>query len=195
MEDRDSISFKMIEHLHKVQRKTLEDFAFSYVHDKAIAQDMVSEAFIALITNRSQVAPEKYLDYLHATVRYRSISYRRKDTGHKEVHDNIARKEKNMMEHWTRTIENNTFSVVQTQEIMRIYRQVLSNASPLSRTIFEMSRRDDKSRKEIAAELGISENKVKYETQKLLNELRSALSDYGDLFSLIVLVLTGLHAG
>ena len=58
-----------------------------------------------------------------------------------------------------------------------------------------MSRRDDKSRKEIAAELGISENKVKYETQKLLNELRSALSDYGDLFSLIVLVLTGLHAG
>lgn len=193
--EKDIRAFKMIEHLHLVQRSTLEGLACSYVHDRVAAQDMVSEAFVALITNRDNVEPEKYLDYLHAAVKYRSISLRRMENGHREAHERIERNEKRMMEHWTRTIENSTFSTVMSDEIMRIYREVLDGAPALTRQIFEKSRRDEMTYKEIATELGIPENKVKYEMQKFLGELRHALSDYTELLLLLMLVLTGIGGG
>ena len=49
-----------------------------------------------------------------------------------------------------------------------------------------------RSQDEIAAEFGISENKVKYETQKVLNLLKTLLKDYDDFSILIILILTGL---
>ena len=78
-------------------------------------------------------------------------------------------------------------------EIMEIYRKRLNGFPEPTRRIFLLSRRDGKTRSEIASELGISENKVKYETQKVLEALRSALKDYGEFSVLIITILGSLN--
>ena len=185
-------SFNMIEHLHKSQTLMLTQLAYSFVHDWDTAKDIVGDAFLSLIEHRDDVAPEKYNDYLFIIVRNRSISFRRSDTVHKDIHDKILREEQAMMEHYTRAIENSTLSVVHSSEIMAIYRRVLNDADPLSRTIFEKKRRDGSTNKEIARELGLSENKVKYEVQKLLAQLHLALRDYKEYFAALILSATAL---
>ena len=175
-------SFQMIDHLHRSQTEVLTRIAFSFVHDWDSARDIVSDAFLSLIEHRGEVTPEKYNDYLYMIVRNRCISFRRKDSVHKDVHARILREEQAMMTHYTRAIENSTLSVVQSEEIMAIYGRVMKEASAIGRSVFEKKRRDGKTSKEVARELGISENQVKYETQKILSALSAAFKDYREYF-------------
>ena len=96
------------------------------------------------------------------------------------------------MEYYTLAIESASASEIHSNEIMEIYRTRLEKLPPLTREIFLRSRRDGKTRSEIAAELGISENKVKYETQKVLEVLKGAFKDYGEFTVLIIMILGGL---
>ena len=98
-----------------------------------------------------------------------------------------------MMEYYTLAIESAGVSEVNSGEIMDIYRKRLNSFPELTRRIFLLSRRDGKTRSEIASELGISENKVKYEIQKVLETLKGALKDYGEFSILIIMILGSLN--
>ena len=97
-----------------------------------------------------------------------------------------------MMEYYTLAIESASASGVHSNEIMEIYRKRLGSFPALTQKIFLLSRRDGKTRAEIAEELNISENKVKYETRKVLEALKGALKDYGEFSILIIMLLSGL---
>lgn len=96
------------------------------------------------------------------------------------------------MEYYTLAIESASVSTVQSNEIMEIYRKRLASFPALTQEIFLLSRRDGKTRAEIAKALDISENKVKYETRKVIEALKGALKDYGEFSILIIMLLSGL---
>jgi RNA polymerase sigma-70 factor (ECF subfamily) len=163
-----------------------------FVRDEEASRDIVAEAFMALIDHRNEINPDKFYPYLYSIVQHKSIDYRRADIRHSRIAEKIRTKEERMMEYYTLAIESVSVSEIHSSEILKIYHQCLKEFPTTTQNIFLRSRRDGKTRAEIAAEFGISENKVKYETQKVLNRLRSLLKDYGELSILIIFILAGL---
>ena len=184
--------YECIEHIYRTSKDVLLRTAYLFVRDEEVARDIVGEAFMALIEHRNEVEPEKFYPYLYTIVQNKAIDHRRADIRHSRIARKIKEKEERMMEYYTLAIESASASAVQSEEIMNIYNTRLSEFSTFTRNIFLRSRRDGKTRAEIAAEFEISENKVKYETQKVLDALRDALKDYGEFSALIILILSGL---
>lgn len=181
-----------IEHIYKTGKDVLLRMASLFVRDEETARDIVGEAFMALIEHRNEVDPQKYWSYLYSIVQNKSIDHRRADIRHSRIAQNIREKEERMMEYYTLAIESASVSDVHSNEIKEIYRKRLASFPTLTQKIFLLSRRDGKTRAEIAKALDISENKVKYETQKVLDALKRALKDYGEFSILIIMVLSGL---
>ena len=163
-----------------------------FVRDEEAARDIVAEAFMTLIEHRTEIDPDKLYPYLYSIVQHKAIDYRRADIRHSRIAEKIRTKEERMMEYYTLAIESVSASEIHSGEILKIYHQCLKGLPTTTQNIFLRSRRDGKTRAEIAAEFGISENKVKYETQKVLNLLKTLLKDYDDFSILIILILTGL---
>ena len=69
-----------------------------------------------------------------------------------------------------------------TTEIQQIIRTTLSTFPEQTQLIFEMSRFDNKSNKEIADELGLSVKSIEYHITKVLKALRVSLKDYLPIF-------------
>ena len=69
-----------------------------------------------------------------------------------------------------------------TTEIQQIIRTTLANFPEQTQLIFEMSRFDNKSNKEIADELGLSVKSIEYHITKVLKALRISLKDYLPIF-------------
>lgn len=185
--------YERIEHIYKTSKDVLIRTAYMFVRDEEAARDIVAEAFMALIEHRNEVDPEKFYPYLYSIVQHKAIDHRRADIRHSKIAQQIRAKEERMMEYYTLAIESASVSEVHSSEIMEIYRNRLNSFPELTRRIFLLSRRDGKTRSEIASELGISENKVKYEIQKVLETLKGALKDYGEYSILIIMILGSLN--
>ena len=69
-----------------------------------------------------------------------------------------------------------------TTEIQQIIRTTLATFTEQTQLIFEMSRFDNKSNKEIADELGLSVKSIEYHITKVLKALRVSLKDYLPIF-------------
>ncbi|MCM1501174.1 MAG: sigma-70 family RNA polymerase sigma factor [Bacteroidales bacterium] len=190
MTEKEKLAYRKIEQLYVAKKDILTAQAFKFINDAEQAHDIVSESFISLIEHRDSIGSDKFSEYLYQIMRNKCLSYRRDDTVHQNVYRRLAEKEGKMMEFYTRAIEGTTMTEVQTSEIMSIYRERISKLPPLQYRIFHMSRSEGKTREEIAAELGISENKVKYEMTKVLSDLRRSLKDYSDILFLIVMILS-----
>ncbi|MBE6231338.1 MAG: sigma-70 family RNA polymerase sigma factor [Bacteroidales bacterium] len=192
MERKAKETYERIEHIYKTSKDVLIHTAYLFVRDKELARDIVGEAFMTLIEHRNEIETEKFYPYLYSIVQNKSIDYRRADIRHSRIAMQIKAREERMMEYYTLAIESSGFTEVHSGEIMEIYRKRMARFSPLTREIFMRSRRDGKTRREIAAEFGITENKVKYETQKVLESLKEALKDYGEFAVLIIMILGNL---
>lgn len=192
MEAREKTIYECIEHIYRTSRNVLMHTAYIFVRDEEAARDIVGEAFMTLIEHRHEISPEKFYSYLYSIVQNKAIDHRRADIRHSRIATKIREREERMMEYYTLAIESASASEIHSNEIMEIYRTRLEKLPPLTREIFLRSRRDGKTRSEIAAELGISENKVKYETQKVLEVLKGAFKDYGEFTVLIIMILGGL---
>lgn len=185
--------YECIEHIYRTSKDVLLHTAYIFVRDEETARDIVGEAFMALIEHRNEIAPEKFYPYLYSVVQNKAIDHRRADIRHSRIAQKIKEREERMMEYYTLAIESADSSSVHSGEIMEIYRKRLNSFPELTRRIFLLSRRDGKTRSEIASELGISENKVKYEIQKVLETLKGALKDYGEFSVLIIMILGSLN--
>ena len=192
MNTQETILYKLIEHIYRTSKDVLIRTAYMFVRDEEAARDIVAEAFMTLIEHRNEIDPDKLYPYLYSIVQHKAIDYRRADIRHSRIAEKIRTKEERMMEYYTLAIESVSASEIHSGEILKIYHQCLKGLPTTTLNIFLRSRRDGKTRAEIAAEFGISENKVKYETSKVLNRLRSLLKDYGEFSILIIFILAGL---
>jgi RNA polymerase sigma-70 factor (family 1) len=67
------------------------------------------------------------------------------------------------------------------QDLANIYQSTLSSLSPKRKLTFELSRKEGKSHKEIAAEMDISISTVKQHINATLNLLRKIMKDHSDV--------------
>ena len=118
------------------------------------------------------------------------MDYRRANTRHQKVYEDLRERERGVMEYYSRAIESCDPSQIFTDEITEILKNTLRDLPDSQRRIFVMSRVDGKTYNEIAQELGLTYKQVDKSLQKTMKALRQSLGEYLPL-ALILMHLSG----
>lgn len=155
--------------------------AYSYVRDKSIAEDIVSDSFVRLWEHKGELDPVKG-DYRHYIVQIiknaclehiRSLKIRTKIR--QEIHDSEDWKMQISLRSLENAdIENRLFS----SDVEKIITAELEKLPELTREIFIDSRFRFLSHKEISEKHDLPVRRVKWEITKTLDVLKVALKDY-----------------
>lgn len=157
----------------------LSHFCFYLLKSKEEANDIVQDIFIRIWESRSFINPElSFSAFLYTMARNRIMNYFRDmdiDTKVKEIL--AARKI---------TVEETTESQIIYTEYQEILQAAIALLPAQRKRIFNMSRVENMSHKEIAAELGISVNTVQEHISEALKFIKLYFNKNAD-FTMILL--------
>nr|WP_321332365.1 RNA polymerase sigma-70 factor [uncultured Bacteroides sp.] len=157
-------------------------FAKSYVHDDLAAEDIASDSLIKL-WERMKEEEIAYVQPLLLTIlKNKSLDHLKHDEIKRNVFDNLTDWYHQELDMRISNLEACDPDEIFSDEVTRIVQETLHSLSEQTRRIFEMSRFEDKSNKEIAEIMGISVKGIDYHISKALKELRVTLKDYLPLF-------------
>lgn len=157
-------------------------FTKSFVHDEYIAEDIVSDALIKLW----EIWKEKEIEHLEAllltTLKNKSLDYLRHEAIKTEVIQTLSEMGRRELDIRISTLEACNPGDIFSTEVQQIVTSTLAHLPEQTRRIFEMSRFENKTNKEIAEELQLTVKGVEYHITKALKPLRENLRDYLPLF-------------
>lgn len=154
-------------------------FAYRYVHDLAVAEDITSDAIIYFWENRSRLPEDTNIPaYILTSIKNQCLSFLR----HQRVHENVASNILSDIE-WEEAnriarLEAFEPSEVFTDEIQKLVDKALESLPQQTRQIFIMSRYEYLSHKEIAGKLNLSTKSVEFHISKAIRTLKEELHDY-----------------
>lgn len=160
-------------------RQRFVSFAYCYVHDDSVAEDIVIESMVYYWENKSRLPEETNIPaYVLTTVKHKCIDHLR----HQQIQQDSS-EELYQLYSWelsTRiaTLEDFEPSNVFTTEIREIVERTLDSLPEQTRRIFIMSRYENKSHKEISEIIGITAKGVEFHISKATKVLRLTLKDY-----------------
>ena len=139
------------------------------IGSKEDAADIVQEVFISLWHRRRELSLTSTLAaYLHTSVKYKAIHYIEKDITRRnylKVLGDLAEA----------SPAPSAEVLLHTKEVRELIQSVIRNMPPKMREVYQLSREEHLSHKEIAARLGISDETVKKHIQHALQLLKTAL--------------------
>lgn len=145
--------------------------AYKRIKSKEAAEEIVQEVFTNFWTKRQALQPQTNIAaYLHLAV-YNSIidQYRKKLV--KEKYKEVFK-----IEH--SEADNSTEDSILMKELTYTIETEVSHLPDKCRSVYELSRNEHKTNREIAAYLGISEKTVENHLTKALRRLRLSLTHY-----------------
>lgn len=154
-------------------------YAYYYVNNSQTAEDITHDAILYYWENRKKLSPDTdVIGYLLLTVRNKCLNYLK----HLQVETEYNKKYIDLYE-WEikariMTLENENYANIFTKEIIEIMTQSLAKLPKQTQTIFIKNRFENKSRKEIAAEMDVSIQKIDYHINKATDHLYKDLKDY-----------------
>ena len=172
LRDGDRAAFTEIYHRYKA---LLYIFAYKRIGQREEARDIIHELFLSLWTKHNTLEINTGLaPYLYTAVRNRII-------------DGIARQKNasryiDSFQEYIDSANNTTDHLARHNQLLALIEKEIEALSPKMRQVFEMSRNTTLSRKEIAAELNLSEETVKSHIHHALKTLKTKL---GPLFTLL----------
>ena len=161
-------------------------YAYYYVNNIQIAEDITHDAILYYWENRSNISTETdVLGYLLLVVKNKCLNYLK----HINVEAEYSKKYQELYE-WEinariMTLEDENYSDIFTKDIMDIVKKSLSKLPKQTQDIFRKNRFEYKSRKEIAVEMGVSLQKIDYHINKANDHLFRDLKDYLPLVLLL----------
>lgn len=162
-------------------------YAFFYVNDKQTAEDMTHDALLYYWENKEKLPGDTdVLGYILLSVKNKCLNYLK----HMQVEIEYNKSHTDLYE-WEiatriQTLEDESYGAVFSKDIMKIVMESLTDLPSQTQKIFILNRLKNKSRKEIAALLGVSLQKVDYHVNKANDHLRAKLKDYIPLLLLFL---------
>ena len=152
------------------------------------AEDIVSEAFTYYWDNRHTLLEEGNAQaYVLTMIKHKCLDYLRHQQVKQDMMENIQQLQVWELSTRITTLENYEPSEIYTDEIRKLVEQTLQLMPPQTRRIFEMSRFENLSHKEIALRLGMTTKGVEFHIAKVLKVLRVVLRDYQPSYLLVLL--------
>lgn len=177
---------KLVELLYSDDGKAFEEiytryWSKLYVHllrrvdDEEAAREIIQDVFVELwVCRHSRKIHTSLNGYLYKAIQYRALNHMKKQW---------------VIERHSATVRtgadegrNTTEETFQFEELYHRVNELCAELPPQCRRVFELSRKDYKTNREIAAELNISEKTVEFHLTKALRYLRAHLSDSISLF-------------
>lgn len=149
-----------------------------YVHDTEAAEDIVSEVMIKLWQMMQETTLDSEEAMLYTMLHNSSLNYLKHLQAKNEALENVNEYMQRELEFRISNLEDSTPDLILLNEINNLVQTTLSQLPYLTQKIFKMSRYENKTNKEIAEALHLSQKSVEYHITKSLRELRKELSDY-----------------
>lgn len=155
--------------IYKRYWQKLFSVAANKIDDLEEAREIVQDIFISLWNRRQQVEIKGSLgNYLAVSVKYRIINVLDKQNNHKTYLSNLNPSE----------IDNSTQQWLEFCELKDRLANLVAELPKKCRLVFELSREQGYSQKEIAERLEISEKTVEGHLTKAIKALKMGLSSY-----------------
>lgn len=172
----DKSSFSL---LYNTYAKELLDYAYSYVKDKQVSEDLVQEVFLSLWTRRKKIDIALTIkQYLYGAIKFNVLSYFRSE-GVKQRY----------IEHFCTFVAQSSNQqikeIMDTADLMTIISSSLKSLPPKCQHAFYLSRFEHKTIKEIAEEMNISTRTVENYISQAIKHLRVILKNYSWLIILL----------
>lgn len=154
--------------------------AYKMLGDREEVRDVVQEVFVTLWSKKESLSIKNLSAYLYSSVRNRII-------------DRISRQnsKNKYIETMSFFVEHNSYQVpdriLYAKELRAMIEHEVSGLPEKMRIIFEMSRKQHLSHREIGEKLGISETTVKKQVNNALKILRSKFNDRDTFIFLLFL--------
>lgn len=142
-------------------------FAFNFLKNDSIAQDIVQNIFLDLWNRKSTIEITNISSYFFQSVRFQSLK-ELKRLPQLDIHEQYFQEEFS-----SRITENE----VDYNELKENLTRCLDDFPDKQRRIFEMSRFESMSNKEIAQELDLSPRTVEWHIHSVLKSLKSSLTN------------------
>ena len=155
--------------LFMTYRARFEVIARRYVRSDAVAEDIVSDSFMAFWESSARISPPLAGEGCPAYIL--TIVHSKHERQFYELRRRVIAAD-------IRSLEAIDPRELFSDEVETIVRRSLEELPELTRKVFEARRFEGRSYKEIAAEYGISERRVEFEQEKAIRQLRVALKDY-----------------
>jgi len=161
----DEVAFELVFYRYKGK---LYDFIRRSLPASEDAESMVQEIFVRLWSNREQLDPAKSLNaFIYTMARNEIFGHLRKLLVRRRYLEELSFSLNESSETTDRQLEYN--------ELTSVVAQLVSSMPEKRREIYVLSRNEGLSYKEIASQLGISENTVDSQIRKALTYLKENL--------------------
>jgi len=154
-------------------------FANSYVRDRPIAEDITIDAFMYYWENMQNISSKTNAPaYILTIIKHKCLNHLQ----HLQVRDDYFKQEQDHSV-WELNLRISTLKAFSpyelfSKEIKEITEKTLEKMPKQTRSIFLLSRFENKSHKEIAEQLLMSVKGVEYHISRALRQLKISLKDY-----------------
>jgi len=170
-----------MENLFELYYKPLCFYAVRYVSNMPVAEEIVSDVMYKIWQNRhNDFRAESFREYLYTATRNTAINFQKQNQKQKNLADTWAEGLRGEM------IEETPLDKMISEEMQAKLNGLIDALPEQCRKAFVMSRIEDMTYEEIAAQMDISSNTVKHHIKTALQKLRGEM---GHLFTGFILFL------
>lgn len=168
------------EELYERYWSKLYSAAYKRLSNREAAEEIVQDIFTSLWIKRSALAiNSSFENYLYSSVKYMVFASFQKESNRKAYESYFI--------HVNSVVDNSTIEEIDSNELKRNVSSEVEKLPEKCRKVYELSRKEFRSNKEIAFFLGISEKTVENHLTRALRTLRMNLKQVGTLL-LIALI-------
>jgi RNA polymerase sigma factor, sigma-70 family/RNA polymerase sigma-70 factor, Bacteroides expansion family 1 len=161
--------------------------ANSYVHDAAVAEDLVNDSFVRLWEKRNEILTENFEAYLFQIVIRKCLDFLRSEQTQTKIRQNIHDTSYRMLTYEINSLESCDPGRLYASEVETLFRECIDHMPSITREVFLANRFRNMTYQEIAEERGMSVRQVTSEMQTALQLLRRTLKDYLPLALMLLL--------
>lgn len=161
--------------------------ANSYVHDAAVAEDLVNDSFVRLWEKRNEILTENFEAYLFQIVIRKCLDFLRSEQTQTKIRQDIHHANSRMLMHEINSLESCDPGRLYASEVEALFRDCMDRMPDITREVFLANRFRNMTYQEIAEERGMSVRQVTSEMQTALQLLRRTLKDYLPLALMLLL--------
>lgn len=160
-------------------REPFVNIAFSYIHDRSAAEDIVSDCFARFWDKRHELQLSSLPEaYLLTSVKNSSLNFLRNKATRMRIEQDIQSDAYRALLSEIVVLDGQDMALLFKEEVQRIFQEFMRTMPKMTRDIFYSSRFEDLTYDQIADKYGVSSRKVKREIQRVLEVMRSSLKDY-----------------
>ncbi|HLK29238.1 MAG TPA: RNA polymerase sigma-70 factor [Puia sp.] len=165
-DDNDENAFK---EFYKENVFRLFQFAFAFVRNKELSEEIVNDVFLKFWQQRSKICDIKNISvYLYVCVKNTALNYLRKNDSNKNIGiDDLS------ADHFYLSPDQEQILI--TDELKRLIEQSINQLPPKCKLIFKMVKEDGLSSQEVATILGVSYKTVTTQVSIALKKLEQLL--------------------